>query len=373
VEVIIPAAGFGTRLRPQTWSRPKPLVSVAGKPILAHVLDRIAALQPTRVVFITGYLGDQIRAYVEQRYDFEAAFVHQAEMKGQADAINLARNQIYGPVLIAFADTIFDADFSILSQIAADGVIYVKEVENPHAFGIVELEGRHIRRIIEKPAFPPTNLAVAGVYYFPNPALLFASIERLMATNTRLLGEYYLADAIQLMIDDGARIESATMDLWRDCGRPEPLLETNRLLLSQTACDTAPRAFSNSVIIPPVVIASSARIERAVVGPYVSIGERVTITDAVVRDAIINDEAAIANVMLTHSIVGARTLVQGDFHRINLGDESELSVGDKRWEESMLRGTSSSRPRHAVLSVSTARSSEVRNATRLRGTGVICP
>jgi glucose-1-phosphate thymidylyltransferase len=327
VHVIIPAAGFGTRLRPHTWSKPKPLVSVAGKPILGHVLDSIVPLQPEKVIFITGYLGDQIREYVEREYTFPAAFVHQDEMRGQAHAIQLARDEVRGPVLIAFADTIFATDLSILEETDADGVIFVKEVDKPHAFGIVELDGGRIRRIIEKPANPPTNLAVAGVYYFRDAARLLAAIDEIIATDKQTKGEFYLTDAIQVMIEDGARIEAATMDLWLDCGRPETLLETNRVLLARMDGHMAAAHYAGSVIIPPVVIAPSARIHHAVVGPNASVGENVTITDAIVRDVILNHDSEIANVMLMNSIVGADTVVYGDFHSVNIGDSSEVNLG----------------------------------------------
>lgn len=327
MHVIIPAAGFGTRLRPHTWSKPKPLVSVAGKPILGHVLDSIAPLNPESVVFITGYLGDQIRAYVEAHYTFPAAFVHQDEMKGQAHAIQLARDAVSGPVLIAFADTIFATDLSVLERTDADGVIFVKEVDKPQSFGIVELDGDRIRRIIEKPANPPTNLAVAGVYYFRHAARLFAAIDTIMAANRQTKGEFYLTDAIQVMIDDGARIEAATMDLWLDCGHPETLLETNRILLARMDGQTTAPRYEGSVIIPPVVIAPSATIRHAVVGPNASVGDHVTITDAIVRDVILNHDSEIANVMLMNSIVGAGTVVNGDYHSINIGDSSEVNLG----------------------------------------------
>jgi len=327
VHVIIPAAGFGTRLRPHTWSKPKPLVSVAGKPILGHVLDSIAPLNPEHVVFVTGYLGDQIREYVEGQYHFSSSFVHQAEMKGQAHAIHLAADHVHGPLLIAFADTIFATDLSILERTDADGVIFVKEVDRPQAFGIVELDGERITRIIEKPSHPPTNLAVAGVYYFRDAARLLTAIDAIMAADTQTKGEFYLTDAIQVMIDDGARIEAATMDLWLDCGRPETLLETNRVLLSRMDSHAAAPIYTGSVIIPPVVIAPSARIERAVVGPYASVGENVVITDAIVRDVILNRDSEISNVMLMNSIVGADTVVHGDFHSVNVGDSSEVNLG----------------------------------------------
>jgi glucose-1-phosphate thymidylyltransferase len=327
VHVIIPAAGFGTRLRPHTWSKPKPLVSVAGKPILGHVLDSIVPLHPEKVVFITGYLGDQIREYVEGQYTFPCSLVHQDEMRGQAHAIQLAREEVRGPVLIAFADTIFATDLSILEETNADGVIFVKEVDKPQAFGIVELDGGRIRRIIEKPDNPPTNLAVAGVYYFRDAARLLAAIDAIMAAGTQTKGEFYLTDAIQVMIDDGARIEAATMDLWLDCGRPETLLETNRVLLARMDGHMTAPQYAGSVIIPPVVIAPSAHIRSAVVGPNASVGENVTITDAIVRDVILNHDSEIANVMLMNSIVGAGTVVSGDFHSVNIGDSSEVNLG----------------------------------------------
>jgi len=327
VHVIIPAAGFGTRLRPHTWSKPKPLVSVAGKPILGHVLDSIAPLNPERVVFVTGYLGDQIREYVEHQYHFSSSFVHQAEMKGQAHAIHLAADHVHGPVLIAFADTIFATDLTVLAETDADGVIFVKEVDKPQAFGIVQLDGNRIMRIIEKPSHPPTNLAVTGIYYFRESARLLAAIDAIMAADTQTKGEFYLTDAIQLMIDDGARIEAAMMDLWLDCGRPETLLETNRILLSRMDDDETAPMYTGSVIIPPVVIAPSARIERAVVGPFASVGENVVITDAIVRDVILNHDSEIANVMLMNSIVGEGAAVHGDFHSVNVGDSSEVNLG----------------------------------------------
>jgi len=328
VHVIIPAAGFGTRLRPHTWSKPKPLVSVAGKPILGHVLDSIAPLNPERVVFVTGYLGDQIREYVEGQYTFPSAFVHQAEMKGQAHAIHLTRDLVDGPVLVAFADTIFATDLTMLHETDADGVIFVKEVDKPQAFGIVELDGgTRIRRIIEKPVNPPTNLAVTGIYYFRDAARLQEAIDRVMAADKPTKGEFYLTDAIQLMIDDGARIEAAMMDLWLDCGRPETLLETNRVLLSRMDNHTTAPLYPGCVIVPPVVIAPSARIERSVVGPNASIGENVVVTDAIVRDVILNHKSEITNVMLMNSIVGAGTLVRGDFYSVNVGDSSEVNLG----------------------------------------------
>lgn len=328
MHVIIPAAGFGTRLRPHTWSKPKPLVSVAGKPILGHVLDSITPLNPEQVVFVTGYLGGQIRDYVKANYTFPATFVHQAEMKGQADAISLAEDLISGPVMIVFADTIFDTDLTVLNRTKADGVIFVKEVDNPRSFGVVDLNASGaITRILEKPQEPPTNKAVTGIYYFRDSERLFAAIRQIIAAGKQMKGEYYLTDAIQVMIDDGARIEAAPMDLWLDCGQPKTLLETNRTLLARSSGHNGTPDFPGSVIVPPVLIATTAIIENAVIGPYASIGENVSVRNAIVRDVIVDNDGEIANVMLMDSIIGASTVVHGDFHSINVGDNSEVNLG----------------------------------------------
>ncbi len=327
MHVFIPAAGFGTRLRPHTWSKPKPLVSVAGKPILGHVLDSIAPLQPEQVVFVTGYLGGQIRDYVQQHYGFRATFVHQAEMKGQADAISLCEQLVSGPVMVAFADTIFSTDLTVLNRTNADGVIFVKEVPNPRSFGIVEMDGTSIKRIIEKPENPPTNLAVAGIYYFRDSEWLFTAIRQIITAGKQTKGEYYLTDAIQVMIDGGARIEAAPMDLWLDCGQPKTLLDTNRTLLERDGGNSGAPDYPGSVIVPPVVIAPTATLHNAVVGPYVSIGENVTVSNAIIRDAIVDHGGEIANVMLTDSIIGASSVVHGDYHSINVGDNSEVNLG----------------------------------------------
>lgn len=329
MHVIIPAAGFGTRLRPQTWSKPKPLVSVAGKPILGHVLDSIATVEPESVVFIVGYLGTQIRDYVRGHYAFTSEFPFQNEMRGQAHAISLARPYVDGPVLIAFADTIFSTDLTKLRDTTADGVIYVKEVDKPQSFGIVEMKGGYIHRIIEKPAKPPTNLAVTGIYYFRDSERLFRAIDTIMARGMQTKGEFYLTDAIQVMIDDGARIEAAPMDLWLDCGRPDTLLETNRILLARMNGDAAPPEHPGSVIIPPVVIAPSARIENAVIGPYVSIGDDVIVRNAILRNVIINHGSELQDVMLSNSIVGDGAIVNGGFNSINVGDNSEVNLGSQ--------------------------------------------
>jgi glucose-1-phosphate thymidylyltransferase len=212
MKVIVPLAGFGTRLRPHTYTRPKPLVSVAGKPVLGHILDKLTALPIEEIIFVVGYLGDQIRDYVGANYHFPARYVEQRELKGQAHAIYLAKDYISGPVLIVFVDTIFDADLKALPQESADGIIYVKEVDDPRRFGVVITENGVITKLVEKPATPVSNLAVIGVYYVKDSQLMLDCIAELIRKDIKTQGEYFLADAFQLMIDRGTRFVARTVD-----------------------------------------------------------------------------------------------------------------------------------------------------------------
>jgi glucose-1-phosphate thymidylyltransferase len=317
VDIILPVAGLGTRLRPHTWSKPKPLVSVGGKPMLAHVLDRVLPVDPDSVVFVTGFLGDQIESWARGHYDVPMTFIEQPEMLGQTDAIIRTREVVSGEALILFPDMIFDADFSGLRSVDADVVMYCKEVDDPSALGIAVVEAGRIVRLIEKPREPISNLAVIGIYYFRSMPDLFAAIEEQMARGIRLKNEYFIADAIQLMIDAGKKVVPAMVSAWEDCGNAEALLATNRYLLDRLPGTHDERA---AVVVHPSAIASDAIIERAVVGPYASIGAGAVIRDAVVRDSIIEDGASVENMIVTHSIVGRNARVSGRPAKLSLGD-----------------------------------------------------
>ncbi len=323
MKVILPLAGLGTRLRPHTHSKPKPLVSVAGKTVLGHVLDSLAGLPIEEVIFITGYLGDQIEQHVRSHYRFPTRFVEQTELKGQAHAIDLASEFIDQPVLIIFVDTIVKADLTRLLTAEGDGVLYVKEVEDPRRFGVAVLENGKIQRLVEKPKTPVSNLAVIGVYYLRNWQLLREALADVISQNIQTGGEYYLADALQLMIDRGAQFEAWSVDAWEDCGTVEALVQTNRYLLSH-GHDRAPDEVTNSIIIPPVYVSPSAKIKNSVIGPYVSVADGVTICDSVVRDSIVSDGASIANVALHESVVGSRAAVKGSYQKLNVGDDSQV-------------------------------------------------
>ena len=323
VDIILPVAGLGSRLRPQTWTKPKPLVSLAGKPILEHVLDRVVPLQPDRLVFITGFLGDQIEAWARARFpEFELAFVEQPEMRGQTDAIVRTREVVTGDALILFPDMLFEADFAVLDGLAADGVMFTKEVEDPSALGIAIVEEGRIVKLVEKPKDPVSNLAVIGIYYIKQMPELFAAIDEQMRRGIQLKNEYFIADAIQLMIDAGATIVAAPVTEWEDCGNVENLLATNKWALDRM--ETAPPPFAQATIIQPSVVAPTAIIERSVVGPYASIGDGVTVRDAIVRDAVVEEGATVDGAIVEHALVGRRAVVQGHPRRLNVGDDSSV-------------------------------------------------
>ncbi|MCX7840003.1 MAG: sugar phosphate nucleotidyltransferase [Anaerolineae bacterium] len=322
MKVIILLAGLGTRLRPHTYSKPKPLIPVAGKPVLGHILDRLAGLDIAETIFVVGYLGEQIQQYVTQCYPHLCArYVEQTEMRGQAHAINLAREHIDQPVLIIFGDTIWETDFTRLARVQSDGLIYVREVEDPRRFGVALVQNGFVTRFVEKPTTPISNLAVVGVYYFRNWRALLQSIEQVIARDIQLKGEYFLADAMQLMLDAGARLEVETIPVWEDCGTREAILKTNRYLLDQRSY--AP-PIEGSVVIPPVYISDSAQIKNSIIGPYVSISDGAVIENSILRDCIVSENAYIENRVLEQSLIGKDARVRGTFQRMNVGDSSEI-------------------------------------------------
>jgi glucose-1-phosphate thymidylyltransferase len=324
---IIPAAGIGTRLRPHTHTRPKALLPVAGKPMLGHILDHLEAVGIRRVVLIVGYFGDRVVEYVKRSHPrIESTFVDQPEQLGLGHAVSLAAAHITGgPILIVLGDTIVEAD---LATMISGGVsrIAVKAVPDPRRFGIVETDdGVRVTRLVEKPEQPTSNLAIVGVYYFVDAAPLFAALAELRARDVRTRGELQLTDAMELLVERGAAIETFPIEGWHDCGKPETLLETNRVLLDRRG--GAHQGTNGATVIHPVAIAPDAVLERCVVGPHVSVGAGARIADALVRDAIIGERAVVERTMIEGSVIGEEAIVRGSFRRLNVGDGSEVMEG----------------------------------------------
>ena len=350
MKVIIPLAGFGKRLRPHTYTKPKPLVNVAGKAVLGHILDKLQGLDVEEIVFIVGWLGEQIEEYVSANYEFRAHYVEQKELLGQAHAIRLAREWVDGQVLVIFVDTIFEADLARLATLPSDGVIYVKEVDDPRRFGVVTHDGQgFITRFVEKPETPISNLAVIGLYFVRDAPVLFECIDELIEKNIQTKDEYFLADALQLMVNRGKRFNAWTVDVWEDCGTRDAVLQTNRYLLKQIPHSDGEHT-ENSIVIPPVYIDLSAKVVNSIVGPHVHIGPNsvvigslvgpyVSLADgsqvhiSIVKDTIINEKSHIEEAMLSWSLVGRDALVRGTFERLNVGDSSEIDSSRRLTQE----------------------------------------
>ena len=322
MKVIVPVAGIGTRLRPHTHPAPKPLLHVAGKPILGHILDAVVPLRPEQVIFVIGHMGEQIIDFVKSQYDFETLFIEQTELLGLGYAVYIALEQTGDTdALVLLGDTIADADLPAFVQ-AGPHVIGLKAVEDPHRFGIAEVEGGRITRLVEKPEEPASNLAVVGVYYFSDVRPLREELHTLIQSDVTTRGEYQITDALQRMIERGLHLAPFEIANWYDCGQKDTLLATNRALLkgSPSAVGGA-----GAVLIPPVYVAPDAVVEQAIVGPYVSIGAGATVKNCIVRNSIISANARVSDILLDSSLVGTSTEIRGHFKKFNIGDDSEVA------------------------------------------------
>lgn len=330
MKLILPVAGFGKRMRPHTWSRPKVLIDVAGKPMLGHVLDQFNDVGLDEVIYITGWLGEQIKPYVEANYpQFGAQFVVQEELVGQSHAIWLARQHISGPCFIVFADTIARLDLKQMAASDADAVLGVWEVEDPRRFGIAftRPDGT-VERCVEKPATADHKLAIMGTYFIREGRDLIAAIEEQMARNQMLKGEFFLADAFNLMLEQGARFTTQQMSVWQDCGMPDAHLDTNRWLLQNNSDNSGNHGarLVNSTVVPPVNLADDVLIENSTVGPYTVVGRGCTVVNSRLEDTIVMADATIRDSQLQRSLVGERAEVMGFSGSLNVGDDSQVLV-----------------------------------------------
>jgi glucose-1-phosphate thymidylyltransferase len=323
---VIPVAGAGTRLRPHTYTQPKVLLHVAGKPILAHILDDLPGLGIRQVVLVVGYMAERIQDYVDRDFPhLQVHYVEQAERLGLGHAVSLAAPKAGDrPLLVILGDTIFEADLGAAVRGATHSV-GVKAVEDPRRFGIVELNGDgHVARMVEKPDHPTSNLALTGIYFFKHGGPLFAALDELRRRDLRTRGEFQLTDAMQLMIERGEVIGTFPVRGWYDCGKTETLLETNRILLARRG---APPVIPGSVVHGPVSVAPDAVIENSILGPNASVGSGARIRNAAVRDSIVNENALVEDIQLEGSVVGESAVVRGAWKRVNVGTASELELG----------------------------------------------
>ncbi len=331
LKIVIPMAGLGTRLRPHTWSKPKPLVSVAGKAVLGHVLDMFASIPASievEMIFIVGYMGDQAEAYIKEYYPhIKAHFVVQEEMRGQSHALYLAREYLYGPTIVAFVDTLIETDLQFLANEQAEAVACVKAVADPRRFGVAVVgSDGWVNRLIEKPSEMSNNLAVVGFYYFKEAKELLSAIEEQFQRGIELNKEFFLADAVNIMLERGLKMRIQPVSVWLDAGTAETLLETNRYLLEH-GCDNSSELAQKAgvVIIPPVFIHPTADISNSVIGPYTSVGAGCHIDRCIIQDLIFEDESQGSRVILESSLVGRKAHISHSPSMVNAGDQSEVT------------------------------------------------
>ena len=326
MKVIVPLAGKGTRLRPHTHITPKPMLKIAGKPVIDYVMEDLQKLGGVEeVIYITGHLKEKVEAYARAQYPWKSVFVEQVEQRGTADAIALARPYVDQPVMIIFVDTIFDADLSVIKKTKADGIIWVKEVEDYKRFGVVVADkDGFMERIVEKPSEPVSKRANIGLQYVENWKLMFEGIDHVMSQPPNK-GEYYLTDAFQYMVDKGARLKVVDVDGWYDAGKLDTLLATNRIMLEKRGMARRPPDVSpDTRLVDPVYIEDGVIIRRSTVGPNVSIGTGTVIEDATVRDAIVGTQSRIARALLHDSLIGDRVVIESFNGTATVGDDSEL-------------------------------------------------
>lgn len=325
MKVIIPLAGKGTRLRPHTHTVPKPMLKVAGKPVMDYVMDDVAKLQDVeQVVYITGHLKEAVERHARSAFTIPGVFVEQRVQDGTAGAVELARPYVDGPVLIIFVDTIFDADLSVVETSTDDGIIWTKEVEDYQRFGVVVTDANgHMTRIVEKPSEPISKRANIGLYYVRNWKLLYEGIAHVLAQPTNK-GEFYLTDAFQYMIEKGAKIRVIDVAGWYDAGKLDTLLETNQAMLEHGRASLPRRGLRNVEIVDPVRIEDGARVTDCILGPNVVIGKGSDVSNCTLRDAIVGDGSTLRSCVLTESMVGDHVVLEGVSGRVTVGDHTEI-------------------------------------------------
>lgn len=311
MKVVIPLAGKGSRMRPHTYSKPKPMLPVAGKTNIDHILDLLEGLDISEYIFITGHLKEYVEEYITNKGIKNARFVEQQVKDGTAGAVKLAEPYVDEPLLIIFADTVFDTDLSVINESEDEGIIWCQEVKDYKRFGIVTHDDKgYMTNIVEKPEKPIGNLANIGLYYIKDYKLLFEGIKYVYENNLKVKGEYYLPEVFMYMIEKGAKIKVLPVKGWYDCGKPETTLESNAALLPRY--HAVKSETKGTVINEPVFIDEGCTIVDSEIGPNVHIGKGCTISNAKLHDCIIDEKSTIKDIALGESILGSNTYLEGE-------------------------------------------------------------
>lgn len=332
MKIIVPMAGMGKRMRPHTLTVPKPLIPIAGKPIVQRLVEDIAKVCGAPVEEVAFIIGPTFGRAVElqllqiaESVGAKGTITYQEEPLGTAHAILCAEASLDGPLVVAFADTLFKADFTL--DTSADGTIWVQKVEDPRPFGVVKIaDDGHITEFVEKPDYFVSDLAIIGIYYFKDGAYLRRELRYLLDNDIKDKGEYQLTNALENMKNQGTRFIPGQISEWLDCGNKDATVYTNQRYLEylqerDAASLVSPDAvLEDAVLIPPVYIAKGATIRRSVVGPHVSVGAMSVIEDAVVKNSIVQTNARVSGTVLTNSMIGNYVSYTGRPADLSLGD-----------------------------------------------------
>jgi glucose-1-phosphate thymidylyltransferase len=333
MRIIVPMAGMGKRMRPHTLTVPKPLIKVAGKPIVQRLVEELAALctEPIEeVAYIVGHFGEAVEAEliaIAERLGASGSIHYQDEALGTAHAILCAKSALKGKVIVAFADTLFKAQLKLDDTV--DGVLWVKQLPNPEQFGVVQLNASgHIINFIEKPKTFVSDLAMIGIYYFKDGAVLADELQYLIDHNIIKGNEYQLPDALKNMTEKGMKFVPGAVDDWMDCGNKNATVETNARILNYYANDKNLVASSivneNSIIIQPCYIGENVTLRNCIVGPHAAIGAGSSITNSLISNSIIQENAIISNANITNSMLGQSAEVSGTPLDLSISDYSTI-------------------------------------------------
>jgi glucose-1-phosphate thymidylyltransferase len=330
MKIIVPMAGRGSRLRPHTLTTPKPLIPIAGKPIVQRLVEDIVHIcgdqNVEEIAFVIGDFGTEVEQQliaVAEGLGAKGSIYYQDKPLGTAHAILCAAPSMDGELVVAFADTLFRADFTLDHN--ADGVIWVKQVDNPKAFGVVEIaEDGSINNFVEKPQEFVSDLAIIGIYHFKDGGVLRDELQYLLDNNIKDKGEYQLTNALDNMKNKGMKFKPGTVDAWMDCGNKEVTIDTNNRMLDYLAGKPELRGsnikLENSEIIEPCYIGSNVTLRNAKVGPHVSLGNGTVVENATVQKSLVQYDTVIKNINLDNSMLGANVVVDGNFTSLSLGD-----------------------------------------------------
>lgn len=332
MKIIVPMAGRGKRMRPHTLTIPKPLLPIAGKPIVQRLVEDIAAVcnEPIdEIGFIIGDFGQEVEDNLKQiAKDLGAKghVFHQEEALGTAHAILCAKEIMKGKTIVAFADTLFRADFKL--DDSKDGIIWVQKVEDPRAFGVVKMDDNGIiTDFVEKPEDFVSDLAIIGIYYFKDGEYLRENLQYLIDNDIKDKGEYQITDALERMKQAGTQFAPGAVEEWLDCGKKDATVHTNQRVLEfikDQDIVSASAKIENATIIPPCFIGENVVIKNAVVGPHVSVGNGTKIERSIISNSIIQEESKIKGLHCDNSMIGNHTSIKLDAKELSVGDYNEI-------------------------------------------------